>query len=74
MLLCICASIVRLFFWNAQLESLNNPVCRFSYSAVSTGAGKDDEEGDILLQSISVEDAEYGGSLDDVRTRFRTST
>lgn len=44
--------------------SMNNQ--RFSYSAVPAAAGgKHDDEGDILLQSISVEDAEYGGSLDD---------
>ena len=39
---------------------------RFSYSAVSVGGEKHDDEGDILLRSISAEDAEYGGSLDDV--------
>lgn len=45
-------------------------LCRFSYAAPSTLGGKreEDEEGDILLQSIkeNEEDAEYGGSLDEV--------
>lgn len=43
---------------------------RFSYAAVAAPGGKREEEegGDILLQSINDdEDAEYGGSLDEVR-------
>ena len=55
-----------------MIESLQYFLCRFSYSAVSTGSGKHDEDdGGILLQAISVEDAEYGGSLDDVSNKRR---
>lgn len=43
---------------------------RFSYASlpVLTGTRDGEDGGDILLQSINDEDAEYGGSLEEVRS------
>lgn len=46
----------------------SSPDRRFHYSAAPTSSKSYDDDGDILLQTISEEDAEYGGSFDDVRT------
>lgn len=47
-------------------------VCRtrFAFSEVPTNDGDKGEYGDILLQVMDAEDAEYGGPLEDVSFFF----